>query len=149
MSNEITVKLKCTSKELCKILENKGFDVYKKFIVDDIYYIPKDIEISESNPRDILKTAVLLRKITEILPESKEIKKITIKKKDIDSNGNIKNQEKIDCEINDIEQGKKFIEALGFKELMKIKEYDIKYIKENLALIIKHIEEMEEMMEVE
>ena len=32
---------------------------------------------------------------------------------------------------------------------MKIKEYDIKYIKENLALIIKHIEEMEEMMEVE
>lgn len=38
LSNEITVKLKCTVEEICKILESKGFQFVERYLLDDILY---------------------------------------------------------------------------------------------------------------
>ena len=53
MSNEITVKLKCSIKEFCNIIEIKGFEIVDRFLLDDTYFIPKDIDIHKLTPREI------------------------------------------------------------------------------------------------
>ena len=136
MGNEITVKLTTSIKELCDMLKSKDFKVRARYLVDDTYFIPKSLNIEGVTPRDILKKAVLLRNITEYLPSKKEIKKFTFKRKEIDEEGNILNQDKVDCEIFDLEKGVKFLEAIEFKKLMSIKEFDETYEKNGLEIII-------------
>ena len=148
MENEITVKLKKDIKEVKRILEEKGFKNNQKFILDDIYFIPKNLDTKNKTPRDILKQAVLLRDITEFNPY-KEVKKFTFKEKEINEKGEIISQEKTECPITDVEAGKKFIEKIGFKGLMKIKEYDVIYEKGDLSIILKNVENSDDMMEVE
>ena len=89
-NNEITVKIKCELQELYKILEQKGFNIVDEFTMDDTYFIPDSLEIEKISSRDILKKAVLVRYIVD--KTSGVIKKkITFKRKEIDSNGNILN----------------------------------------------------------
>ncbi len=148
MSNEITVKLKCSIKELCNLLENKGFRIVEKYILDDTYFIPKELDLKDMSNREILSRAILLRDITEFIPERKVVK-LTFKNKQIDDKGNILKQSKVDCEILNAETGKTFIEAIGYVELMNIKENDIVYEKNGLQIAIKDIRDGDQLIEVE
>lgn len=153
MSNEITVRITCTLQEMCNILKNKGFSIVDKYNLEDIYYTKKDVHISKENAREILKKCVLIRKVTQFIPQdfkkSYTELKLTLKNKQIDNDGTIIKQEKIECKIKDIEQGKEFIKALEYKELMTIKEKDIVYEKGHLKLAIKDIENGENLIEIE
>lgn len=153
MSNEITVRITCTLQEMCNILKNKGFSIVDKYNLEDIYYTKKDVHISKENAREILKKCVLIRKVTQFIPQdfkkSYTELKLTLKNKQIDNDGTIIKQEKIECIIKDIEQGKEFIKALEYKELMTIKEKDIVYEKDHLKLAIKDIENGENLIEIE
>lgn len=148
MSNEITVKLKCSIKELCNLLEKKEFRIVEKYILDDTYFIPKELDLKDMSNREILSRAILIRDITEFIPERKVIK-LTFKNKQIDDKGNILKQNKIDCEILNVETGKAFIEAIGYDELMNIKENDIVYEKDGLQIAIKDIKGGDQLIEVE
>lgn len=148
MSNEITVKLKCSIKELCNLLEKKEFRIVEKYILDDTYFIPKELDLKDMSNREILSRAILLRDITEFIPERKVIK-LTFKNKQIDDKGNILKQNKIDCEILNVETGKAFIEAIGYDELMNIEENDIVYEKDGLQIAIKDIKDGDQLIEVE
>lgn len=148
MSNEITVKLKCSIEEICKLLENKNFKIVEKYILDDTYFIPKELNIKGMTHREILSRALLLRNITDFIPERKVVK-LTFKSKQIDEQGNILSQSKVDCEILNAETGKAFVEAIGYRQLMNIKENDIVYEKDNLNIAIKDIENGDKLIEVE
>lgn len=148
MSNEITVKLTCSIKELCNLLENKNFRIVEKYILDDTYFIPKGLNLKSMNHREILSRAILLRDITEFIPERKVIK-LTFKNKQIDDKGNILKQSKVDCEILNAETGKAFIVAIGYDKLMNIKENDIVYEKNELKIAIKDIKDGDQLIEVE
>lgn len=148
MSNEITVRLKCNIKEMCNLLEDKNFQLIEKFILDDTYFTPKELDFKNMSYRDILSKAILLRNITEFIPERKVVT-LTFKSKQIDDNGNILEQNKVDCEIINAEAGKTFIEAIGYKELMNIKENDIVYGKDGLHIAIKDIKNGDKLIEVE
>ena len=74
---------------------------------------------------------------------------MTFKNKDIASDGTIISQYKKDCQIQNAQQGKEFLEAIGYKELITIKEKDIVYAKEGLGLAIKDIENGDNLIEVE
>lgn len=148
MSNEITVKLKCTIQEIDNIFADKGFKIIEKFILDDTYYIPKSLELKHMNHREILSKAILLREVTELMPVKKNIK-LTFKNKEIDENGDILNQTKVDCEIVNAETGKEFIEAIGYKKLMNILEFDTVYEKEGFKIAVKDIKDGDKLIEVE
>lgn len=66
MSNEITVKLTCSIEELCNLLENKNFRIVEKYILDDTYFIPRELNLKSMSHREILSRAILLRDITEL-----------------------------------------------------------------------------------
>lgn len=149
MSNEITLKLECSKEDIYRILENKGFKIRRQFYMCDTYFILADLEIEDKTAREILKNAILLRDIKEYLPSERKVYKLTYKVKDINKDGEILKQNKIDCEIINLAEGKAFLEAIGYKEMMSIQEHDFVYEKEELQLAIKEIVNGDTLIEVE
>ena len=148
--NEITMKVNCGISELCKILEDKGFKVVDRFTLNDIFMIPNTLKskIKELTSREILKDAILIRDIENQLKE-KRTKKITFKKKEFNKNGDILNQESINCNIFNIDEAVNLFQAINYYKIMNIKESDIVYGKEDFEIAIKDIENGDNLIEVE
>ena len=147
-SNEITVKIKCGLNEFYKIIEEKGFKVVDKFSMDDTYFIPETLNIDKMKTREILSKAVLVRDIRRQMP-SRIIKQITFKIKNFDEYGNILGQESVNCDILETEDAKKLLKAIGYKEIMNIKEDDMVYEKDGFQLAIKDIKDGDNLIEIE
>lgn len=153
MSNEITVRLICSIDEMCSILENKEFKIVDKYSLDDTYYISKELDETKLSPREVLNHYILVRKITQYrglnFNDSYNIIKITYKNKNFSSDGEILSQDKVDCEITEIEDGKKLLKALGYKAIMDIKENSIVYGKDEIKIAIKDVENDDNLIEIE
>ena len=148
MSNEITIKIKCELNELYKMLEEKEFKITDKFSLNDTYLVPETLNIEDMDIREILSHAVIIRNIIQEMPY-KVKNKITFKKKEIDEHGNILKQTSTNCEIKDIEEANKLFKAIGYKEIMNIKENDLVYGKDGFELAIKDIQNGEKLIEIE
>lgn len=145
-ANEITLKIKCdTMDEFYKLLENKGFSIVDKYFLDDIYFIPEDLKLSELSIREILSKAILVRNCMRKKPEYR----LTFKKKDINKDGTILNQIIYNVNILDKTEGINFVKAIGYKQIMQIKEIGIVYEKDGFQIDTKNIENMENLIEVE
>ena len=141
-NNEITVKINGNFNKVIELLVNKGFEITDKFSLEDIYLIPKDMNIKESSVREILKEAIIIRNVGRC-------KVLVFKKKNIDRLGNIISQEKIECDILNIDDARRFIEAIGYKEIMEIVEDDVCYSKDGLGLVLKNVRNGDNLIEVE
>ena len=144
--NEITIKVTCSNDELIKHLTNKGFNEGRKFTLDDYYLIPKDMYIDKLTTREILAKAVIIRYIVD---DGRIIQKITFKKKNINSNGEILSQKAINCDVLDYKAGINLFNELGYYEIMNLKESDVIYYKDKLELAIKFIENSSTLIEIE
>ena len=153
MKNEITVRAKCSKSELINILKDKGFKLIDKFDVKDIYYIRQNKKIKKITISEFSKEYVLLRHIRQYEGNNLETYydefKITYKTKSIASNGDIINQNKYDCKIFDINEGRKLLTALGYKELFTIKEETITYYNNRINVDIKSVEDGDILLELE
>ena len=145
-NNEVTIKVIDTKENLIKILINKGFKKGIKFSLDDYYFIPSNIDVNKMSTREILSKAVIIR---DIIDENKETKKITFKRKNIDEKGNILAQDSINCDIDNIEDAKRLFKAIGYSEIMNIKEKDIVYYKNNFELALKFVDNGDLLIEIE
>lgn len=148
--NEITVKIKCEINELCTILEKKGFNVVNRFTMNDIFMIPNYIkkEINNLTSREILKRAILIRDIDNQFKGHKN-RKITFKKKEFNNNGDILNQQAINCDIFNIDEAVNLFEAIEYYKIMNIVENDIVYGKDDFEIAIKDIKNGDKLIEVE
>lgn len=146
MENEITVRVICSDEDLLKQLREKGFKESRKFTLDDYYFVPKNIDISKLSVREILSKAIIIR---YIVYSEKVLQTITFKIKDINENGEIVNQKAINCNISSIEEAKKLFEAIGYYEIMNIKESDIIYYQNDFELAIKFIKNRYTLIEIE
>lgn len=112
------------------------------FTCEDNYFIPKDTNIKSETIRDIIKKAIIIRQVGND-------KVLVFKKKKINENGDIVEQEKFECDILDIEKAKRFLEAIGYKNIMNIFEEDVCYSKDGLGLALKNIKNGDNLMEIE
>ena len=144
------MKVNCGISELCKILEDKGFKVIDRFTMNDIFMIPDALKgkIKELTSREILKNAILIRDIEDQVKGNKS-KKLTFKKKEFNKNGDILNQEAINCDIINIDEAVNFFQAIHYSKIMNIKESDIVYGKEDFEIAVKDIENGDNLIEVE
>lgn len=147
-SNEITVKIKCELEEFYRIIESKGFNIIDRFSMKDYYFVPTNLILKNMSTREILSNALLVRDIYNQMT-NKAIKKITYKIKEFDGEGNILNQEAINCDIFEIEDAKRLLSAIGYNQIMIIKENDIVYEKDKFQLAIKDIENGDNLIEIE
>ena len=145
-NNEITVKIKGDIQTVCKNLESKKFKIVDEFTLDDAYFIPNDLKLEKMTVREILAKAILVRSINKKNPQ-KIIKVLTFKKKNIDENGNILSQEKAEVDIESLEDGKKFLSAIGYKEIIRIKEIDTTWEKDGFKITLKDIENGDKLIE--
>lgn len=145
-SNEVTIKVISTKEELIKILTDKEFKRGRKFSLDDYYFIPNNIDKNKLSTREILSKAIIIRYIVD---EDKITQKITFKRKNIDKKGNILTQNSINCDIANINDAKKLFEAIGYSEIMNIKEDDIIYYKDNFELALKFVKDGDLLIEIE
>ena len=130
------------------MLEEKGFKIKNVFSLDDIFMIPENLDISNMSTRDILKQAVLIREVNRKLVNKIE-RKIIFKKKQIDREGNILSQQSIKCSIQDREEAKKLLLAMGYKEIMQVVEDDVEYIKDEFSILLKDVINGDNLIEVE
>lgn len=153
MNNEITAELTCSINEIKDILENKEFKIVDKYSMDDIYYVPENINICKLPKIKIINSCILLRNIKQYQKDefvnSYNIIKMTYKHKDIAPNGDIISQDKTECNITDIESGKSFLKAIGYKELMNIKENTVVYENNKLKIAVKQIDNGDNLLEIE
>ena len=66
-----------------------------------------------------------------------------------DTYGDIANQEKVDCEVTDIEEARKFIETIGYKRLMNIRENGIIFTNGEIEILVKDIVNRDNLAEIE
>lgn len=147
-SNEITLKIKCELNEFYKIIEEKGFKIIDEFSMDDTYFVPKEVDLDKTDIRYTLSKALLVRDIIGKM-SNKRTKLITFKIKNFDEAGNILNQESINCNILEIEDAKKLLKVIGYKEIMNIKENDVVYEKDGFQLAVKDIKDGDNLIEIE
>ena len=144
--NEVTIKVTCSQDELLNCLIKNGFKEGRKFSLDDYYFIPKKLDIKNMSTREILSKSIIIRYIVD---NGDIVQKITFKIKDIADNGDIISQKAINCDVLSIEDAKKLFKALGYYEIMNIKENDVIYYKNKFELALKYIENSDILIEIE
>lgn len=145
-SNEVTVKIISTKEELINLLTSKGFKKGREFSLDDYYFIPNNLDIDKLSTREILAKAVIIR---YIIDDGDIIQKITFKRKNIDEAGNILSQDSVNCDVLNIEDAKKLFLAIGYSQIMNIKENDIIYYRDGFELALKFINNGDFLIEIE
>ena len=134
--NEITVRVVCTKEELISFFAEKGFTEKERFSLWDSYFVPECLELPSLSAREILSKAVLVR---QIFDGAVYHKKLTYKIKEFNAAGEILRQKAVNCDICDIAAGKALLKAMGYEELMQIREDDIVYQKDGLELAVKDV----------
>ena len=144
--NEITVRVICSENDLISKLKEEGFVEGKSFTLDDYFFVPNDLDIYNLTVREILAKAVIVRYIVK---SDKIVKVITVKKKEFNEKGEILKQKAINCDVLDIDEAKNLLNAMGYSEIMNIKEKDVVYSKDNFELAIKYIKNGSILIEIE
>ena len=144
--NEITLRVIGSNEDLIKSLKDQNFKEGRKFTLDDYYLVPNVLDLSNLSIREILSKAIIIRYIVN---DGKIIQKITFKIKNIDSEGKILEQKAINCDIQSIEEARNLFKAIGYNEIMNIKESDIVYYNGKFELAVKFIENSDTLIEIE
>ena len=143
---EITVRLDENMQSAISKLENQGFKKIRESEIDDIYMTSKLKELNKDNIQTILKKSVLLRNLKL---ENKEIKKITYKNKEIDKNGDIISEQKINLDCSDLEKAKDLFEHLEFEELIRVRYKVTVYGKCKVEYAFQNVENLGVLIEYE
>ena len=140
---EITRYLLETEESAFAKLKKQGFKLIRTSTIEDKYLTSKIRELTKDY---ILKNSVLLRYLNI---EGKEFKKITYKYKNVDKDGNIISETKININCEDLLEAEKLFENLGF-ELLTIVKYKVKvYEKDGIELAFQNVEGLGSMIEYE
>ena len=146
-ANEITVRVKGDLESFYKTIKEKGFKIEDKFKMDDTFFVPETLDLERMTTREILSKAVIVRTVER--ESGRLVKNITYKKKVFDDAGNITFQSKVECDVLEIEDAKRLLSVIGFKEIMRIKESDIAFEKDGFSFAVKDIENGEKLIESE
>lgn len=134
MDNEITVEVNISYEELDKLLKENNFKIIDEYTVNDTYMLDNRIDTSNLSNREIIAKCILVRDI------SPYHKYLTYKYKEYNQNGDIVNQMKINCEVNDINKAIEFMEAINYKKLFNLKDDLVIYSNDLIELAVQLVD---------
>lgn len=144
LEKEITVKVNCDYEELHNQLLNEDFEIVEEYQLNDVYMIPTNVDIkAKNNVLNLLKKCILIRDVVGIT------KKIVYKYKKYDTNDNIIEQGKTECEITDIDSAIKLFKAINYKILFKIFDKCIIYANKKIELAVQIVNNKYIFIEIE
>lgn len=116
---EICVRSLVPFDELYSDMLKKGFHVQEDFVLNDIYLVKDDMEISLKNEKVLFSNYILIRETVG------KRKMLVLKHKELNESGEIIKQESIKCPITDCEKAYEFMKAIGYKKLFEISDHNI------------------------
>jgi len=140
--NEITVSINTSKEELIDFLSKNNYKKIDSYIVDDIYYVLKDVDTS-LNTLEVLKKCILVRSINN------EKHYLLYKHKEYDENENIIKQGKSKVQVINKDDAKVFLETVGYKELIKVVDYIDVYEKDGLEINVEEVNNKYLFIEIE
>lgn len=143
---EITVRLIDKMENAIAKLENKGFKKIRESDVYDIYLSNLDSEIKKENIQEFLKHSVLLRNLKV---DGKEENKITYKYKELDTNGDVISEQKVNMNCDDLKKAEELFSCLGFYKLIEVKYHVIVYEKNGKEFAFQIVENLGTLIEYE
>lgn len=143
IDNEITVLVKTDYDALQKELYEKGFKIEEEYLVNDVYMLDERVDISNMSYLDILKNCILVRDIVGFE------KQLLYKYKKYNNNGDILEQGKVKCPIEDINKAIKFMEAIQYKKIFTISDNCIVYKNNKNKLAIELVNDKYICIEME
>lgn len=143
LEKEITVKVNSSYDELHRDLTNKNFKIVEKYQLNDIYLVQNEIDIDNTPIREILQSCILIRDIVDIT------KKLTYKYKKNSNNGEILEQGKVECIIENINDALKFFEYINYSKLLEIKDTCIIYTNNDIELAVQLVNDNYIFIEIE
>lgn len=143
MEKEITVLVTSNYDVLKKKLKDKKFCIKEEYEMNDIYMIHNNIDLNSLSKLEILQKCILVREIFNI-------KKVLLYKyKKYDNNGDIIEQGKVECPIENIEKGINFIKSIDYRELFKIYDKCIVFANEKTELVVQLVNDKYIFIEME
>ena len=142
---EITIRVNNTLSEVDKILTTQGFNITGKYRIEDEYLTQRVNELTKDNIIDILNSCVLIRYVGE---DNQESKKITYKIKEYQGNTVI-SEEKINVNIDNIDNAIKLFNRLGFEKLISVKYDVIVYSNGIYEFAFQNVDNLGLLMEME
>ena len=143
METEISVLVKADYETLQKELKENNFLLKEEYVVNDIYMIDENFDISNMSYLDILKKCILVRDIVGFE------KVLLYKYKKYAENGDILEQGKVRCPITDVDKAAKFMEAIHYKRLFDISDKCIVYANDKSELVVQLVNDKYIFIEME
>ena len=143
MEAEISVLVKTDYEILQKELKENNFLLKEEYVVNDIYMIDENVNISNRSYLDILKKCILVRDIVGFE------KVLLYKYKKYAENGDILEQGKVRCPITDVDKAVKFMEAIHYKRLFDISDKCIVYANDKSELVVQLVNDKYIFIEME
>lgn len=143
MEAEISVLVKTDYETLQKELKENNFLLKEEYVVNDIYMIDENVNISNMSYLDILKKCILVRDIVGFE------KVLLYKYKKYAENGDILEQGKVRCPITDVDKAVKFMETIHYKRLFDISDKCIVYANDKSELVVQLVNDKYIFIEME
>lgn len=143
METEISVLVKTDFETLQKELKEINFLLKEEYVVNDIYMIDENVNISNMSYLDILKKCILVRDIVGFE------KVLLYKYKKYAENGDILEQGKVRCPITDVDKAVKFMETIHYKRLFDISDKCIVYANDKSELVVQLVNDKYIFIEME
>ena len=143
METEISVLVKTDFETLQKELKENNFLLKEEYVVNDIYMIDENVNISNMSYLDILKKCILVRDIVGFE------KVLLYKYKKYAENGDILEQGKVRSPITDVDKAVKFMEAIHYKRLFDISDKCIVYANDKSELVVQLVNDKYIFIEME
>ncbi len=140
---ELTVLLDTTYELLNEHLLKKGMHVLKKKEMYDIYMMPVSNFDDKLSKEQQLNSCIIIRRIDN------EFSGFTYKYKQYLKNGDLVENKKLNLAIVNLEDGKIFLEAIGYKQLFTIKQEMFEYANETNKICVQNVEGLGLFVEVE
>ncbi|MGM9877401.1 MAG: hypothetical protein ACI33S_02010 [Bacilli bacterium] len=139
---EITVTINISKNDLISFFNVNNYIKIDSYIVDDIYYVPNNVDLN-TNSLEVLKKSILVRSIDD--------KKhyLMYKYKEYDEDENIIKQGKSKVQVVNKDDASRFLNTIGYKELIRVVDYIDVYEKDELQICLEDVNNKYLFIEIE
>jgi adenylate cyclase class IV len=109
----------------------------------DIYMKLKTLHFGSISNEQLLNSCILIRDIGDYF------RGFTHKFKEYQDNGKLISDRKINLDVDDLEKGKKFLEAVGYEVFLNMNERLIEYANDKNKICIQKVENLGVFVEIE
>lgn len=148
INNELTLKINTSIKQFKKDLESNGYKEIEHFILYDSFLVPETLEINKTSTRDIISSALIIRKVDDIT-HNQIRQDVSYKNKKYSDNGDIIAQKSTRMKIINCNEAELFFTIIGYKKIMNITEEDFSYKKDGIIITTKDIKNGDNLIEIE